>query len=444
MPLRRTYLASFLLLPQIHCMRNFYTGLLLFLAQVYLSFRGVSHFGKYWNPVLLFAVSFAVGYCWLKILTKKNDGSSSDEALSAPSKHNRWLGAFVGMLSMGLCYEELRKLFVKYTPPVQFSDVLPQLEALFTRFTAGVFPYQPVDVVTHVAYPVYMPMHWLPIGISHLLHIDTRWSGYILLVAAAGFYGYFLFQLRRSLMFQIVAVLLPSVALWGYILWGQGDIPVSYELVIAVYYLVLATGLVNRNRWWVAGGLILCLLSRYTLVFWLPLFAVLFWQNEPPRRNIALWLTVTASILLFYVVPFLLKDPTILTQGVAYHNNAAVAEWKGYGEPPVSWTMEQGIHFAKHLHDLTGGDAAHQVFVARVVQASSMLLLLFAGLWGYRRWRRQVNFYDYSLLMLYFFVVFFYAFGPLTYRYYLIVPLSLSAVICGRITMAEQLKRNGL
>lgn len=419
-------------------MKNLFTGLLLFLAQTYLTFRGVVHFGKYWNPVLLFAVSFAVGCWWLRLLLREKTSQKQEDAHSA-SVWKKWAGALVGMLGMALCYEELRKLFVKFGAPDKYSDVLPQLEALFTRYAQGVFPYQPVNLGSYEAYPVYMPLHWLPIGISQFLHMDTRWSGYALLLIAAGIHGYFVFRQNRPLAQQVAAALLPSVALWGFILWGELDIPVSYELVIAAYYLTLAAGLSARNVVWVTAGLVLCLLSRYTLVFWLPLFAVLFWQNETLRRNATLWLTVATSVVVLYIVPFLWKDPTILVKGVAYHNGAAIAEWKGYGDPPVCWTMELGIHFARHLRDMTGGnDVEHQVFIARVVQAAAMLLLLVAGLLGWRRWRGRVNFYDFGLLMLYLFVLFFYFFGPLTYRYYLIVPLSLSAVICGRIMTSRK------
>jgi hypothetical protein len=190
--------------------------------------------------------------------------------------------------------------------------------------------------------------------------------------------------------------------------------------------------------------LILCLLSRYTLVFWLPFFAILLWQNTSFRQNTSVWISVAASALLLYFFPFFMKDPTILAKGIAYHNGAAIDEWRGYGDPPVSWTMEQGIHFARHLKMATSGGAKHQVFVARAVQAATMLLLLFAGLWGWRRWRERIHFLDFSLLMLYLFVLFFYFFGPLTYRYYLIVPMMISAVICGRVLASGGSKRTSL
>jgi hypothetical protein len=414
-------------------MKNQLLGLLLFVAQVYLTFWGVQYFGKDWSPVLLFVVSVGIAWCWLHLMLKKK-AIGQQESTPSPNWQKQAFGAFVGMLGMGLCYEELRKLFVKFPLPTPISDVLPQIETLYTRFVNGEFPYQLVDMGHYAPYPVYMPLHWLPIGISHFFEMDIRWSGYALLVAAGGVSGWFVFKQNRPLFQSILAALLPSVVLWGYILWGEADIPVSYELVIAAYYLVLASGLNGRDLGWVTTGLILCVLSRYTLVFWLPLFAILLWQNTSIRNNASIWLSVAVSVILLYFIPFFLKDPTILSKGISYHNGAAVDEWRGYSS---FWTMEQGIHFARHIKAATSGDATHQVFVARVIQAGAMLFLLFAGLWSWRRWRGRINFYDLSLLMLYCFLWFFYFFGPLTYRYYLIVPMMLSAAIVGRILTSK-------
>jgi hypothetical protein len=349
---------------------------------------------------------------------------------------NKWLGALTGAVSIGLCYEELRKMFVQYKNPRDFSDVIPQLETLYNRFAHGQFPYAPVDMGGYSPYPVYMPLHWLPIGIPEALGIDLRWIGFGLMVLAAGLYGWQIMQGNRPLWSQLLAIVLPSISVWGYILWGEIDLPVSLETVIAAYYLVLASGLGSRKVSWITVGLVLCLLSRYTLVFWIPLFAILFWTNMPRRQNVRVWLTVAASVVLLYVIPFYLKDPTILTKGVAYHNQACEDEWKGYGDPPVSWTMERGIHFAIQLKGILPGDAVHQVFLARVLQGSIMLLLLGLGLWDYRRNRNRIHHLDYSLLMLYVVVLCFYCFGPLTYRYYLIVLHVLAAVVCGKIILA--------
>ena len=412
-------------------MKYFCIGWVLVALQVYLTFNGVQHFEKYWSPVILFIVSISTAWVYLRVLLREKSMLPTTVIALAP----RWqkaLGALVGMVSVGLCYEELRKAFVRYVPH-DYSDVLPQIEMLYARFSTGVFPYSPVPMGNYSPYPVYMPLHWLPVGLPAAFGVDVRWVGFGLLVLAAGLYGWLSVWGDQPLWRQLAALVLPSLSLWGYILWGEMDLPVSLESVIAAYYLVLAVGLVSRRIGWVTAGIILCLLSRYTLVFWLPLFALLLWQNLPRRQNLVLWATVAASVFLVYVLPFYAQDPSILTKGVAYHNLAAVDEWRGYGDPPVSWTMERGVHFAAHLKEVLPGDARQQVLGARVVQALAMLSLLLMGWLGYRRWRNRINFNDFSLLMLYLFILFFYFFGPLTYRYYLIVLHTLAAVLCGQI-----------
>lgn len=413
-------------------MKKILIALLLFLAQIWLTFKGVHVFSKYGSPLIFFAASAGLALLYRVKLAR---GYSMDTPRPAPLR-NKWLGALTGAVSIGLCYEELRKMFVQYKNPRDFSDVIPQLETLYNRFAHGQFPYAPVDMGGYSPYPVYMPLHWLPIGIPEALGIDLRWIGFGLMVLAAGLYGWQIMQGNRPLWSQLLAIVLPSISVWGYILWGEIDLPVSLETVIAAYYLVLASGLGSRKVSWITVGLVLCLLSRYTLVFWIPLFAILFWTNMPRRQNVRVWLTVAASVVLLYVIPFYLKDPTILTKGVAYHNQACEDEWKGYGDPPVSWTMERGIHFAIQLKGILPGDAVHQVFLARVLQGSIMLLLLGLGLWDYRRNRNRIHHLDYSLLMLYVVVLCFYCFGPLTYRYYLIVLHVLAAVVCGKIILA--------
>lgn len=408
-------------------------ALLSFLVLAYLSVRGGHHFGKWWSPVLLLAAAVGLAWAYAHFLLE----NGAPKPVPAAPARQKWLAALVGALGIGLCYEELRKIFVAYTPPSKWSDVLPQLEAQFDRWARGEMPYQSVHFETYDAYPVYMPLHWLPVGLSRFFQMDVRWSGYIILLLAAGLAGWLLARRAKMGWPALLIGLLPSVGLWAFIRWGGLEIPVSYELLIAAYYLVLAAALAAGHTGWVLAGLILCLLSRYTLVFWLPLFALIFWQNRPFSWNLRFWGAVAAAFVLLYAVPFLSKDPSILRTGIEYHNHAAADEWRGGGDPPVSWTMERGIHFAGHMKRLfsDAGSAEAMVFRARAVQAMVMILLFGMGLLAYRRWRGRVDLHQFCLLALHCVVWAFYFFGPLTYRYYLIMPLMISAVMCAQMLL---------
>jgi hypothetical protein len=58
-----------------------------------------------------------------------------------------------------------------------------------------------------------------------------------------------------------------------------------------------------------------------------------------------------------------------------------------------------------------------------------MMLLLGLGLWGFFRWRHRMDVFRYALAMLYTVMACFYLFGPLTYRYYWVVPLALASIM---------------
>lgn len=411
-------------------MKNLLTGFGLFLLQIYLIFGGVRLFGVWINPFLLFGVSVAIGWFYFKAIQVPEKEAIPEEDTNDYAQMGWTLLGVAGVLS---AFGALRHSLRHFSYPREFSDVLPQLETLYLRYADRVFPYGPVDMTGYSPYPVYMPLHWMPIGIPVSMGFDTRWIGYAALVVAIGLYSWQVARWSAAPAAKATALLLPGMAFWAFLLFGDLDLHVTLETLVGAYYLILAAGLISRNLTLTAIGLILCMLSRYTLVFWLPVMAWLLWRERPLRQNIAVWGSVAVAFIALYLVPFYLKDPTILKEGLAYHNHAAVDEWKGYGDPPVSGTFQAGIYFAPHLKAIFGGDMDTKVFWARVVQGSLMLALALGGILLYERKRRHFHWSDFSLLALYACIVCFYSFGPLTYRYYWIVPLLLSAVLCGRI-----------
>ncbi len=413
-------------------MKHLLVGCGLFILQIYLTFLGVSVFNKYINPVLLFAVSMAIpGYLiWLCL------GHSSQPVKQDMIKWwRRGLWALGGLLVAFVAYEEFRKACVKFSEPEKWSDVLPQLHTQYERFSKGEFPYDVVELIGYSPMPVYMPLHWLPIGLAAPLHLDFRLIGFGFFVLSLAIYGWYLAAQSGSTPVRMLVLILPTFPLWAFLRWGQLDLMVSYEVLIGAYYLLLATGLFARQLWLVAIGIILCVLSRYTLVFWLPLFAIILFFEKGWKKSFWVWGALGASILLIYIIPFYLKDPSIFSRGMSYYTGATVAEWQGYGDPPVSYSMESGIHFAAITKAIFSGDMAHRVHLARLVQGTILLSLLVGGWFYYRRWRDRIDFYTFSLIGLYLFVSAYYFFGPLTYRYYYFPLLVLSSVLCGKIIM---------
>ncbi len=413
-------------------MKKVIIPVILLLLQCYVVVYGREWLGLDANPAVLFILFLLVPFYYLSVLKK------GEAPVVKPLAANRLLiGGTIGIAAIAATIPWFDKLFAEYNNPGQLSDVITQLNALYERYTSGKFPYYPIEEYAWHPYPVYMPLNWFPLAVSHWLHFDNRWIGILSIMIANGVWGVYVWRNRVNITTKLLTICMPLFVLVFYINWGSMDISVSLETLIAAYYMILAVGLLQKNIYLITLGLILCVLSRYTLVFWLPLFAMIYWQNVPRKTNLMMWGTIAASVMIFYIIPFYLKDPTILNKGIAYHNSCAISEWRGFGPEHASNTFAPGIYFGSYFKNLLPGNAEQKVYAMRTIQAGIMLLLNIAGLWYYQRNKHRIDYSFFTLLMLFVFLLFFYMFSPLLYKYYHLVTLSVSAILCGAIMLSR-------
>lgn len=380
---------------------------------------------KYIKPVIMFTVSLLMAAIYfIAIQSDKEDRKNIKYGI---------IGVLVGIAPMLLCYQELRGVFDKYVNYVNYSDVIPQIEALYDRFASGKYPYQLVYFPSHIAFPVYLPANWLPIGITRFLDADSRWVGILFLTLAIAVFSWYVFQSKVNLFTKVILAISPSAVIWACV-WDPNfnGMPVTLETLIAAYYLVLAAGLFAKNLPLTVFGIILCLLSRYTLVFWLPTFAYLLWVNLPKKYSYIVW-SVVGTVVVLVLAPFFATHMDSFFEGVKYHNNCAIADMHGYGDDLISWSQESGVSFAPHFRAILNGDAEYKVTTIRYIQGALMILLNIVAIFHYRKVRAKVDFYSFALGYLYLCVLLFYMFSPLTYWYYYLMLWVLSAVLVGNI-----------
>ena len=193
--------------------------------------------------------------------------------------------------------------------------------------------------------------------------------------------------------------------------------------------MILILGLMSRNLTVIIIGLMLITLSRYTLIFWMPMFAILLWLKDGWGQSIKVWGSLALAVIVFYIIPFILQDPTIFFKGIKYHNKAVTGEWLGYGTDRISWTMEKGVYFAKHFKACLSGDMAERSHQARYIQGGMMLVVMAIGLFIYYKIKNRIHYYDFSLAFVFVFIMIFYLFSPLTYVYYYLLPLMIAGVM---------------
>jgi hypothetical protein len=67
-----------------------------------------------------------------------------------------------------------------------------------------------------------------------------------------------------------------------------------------------------------------------------------------------------------------------------------------------------------------------------------MLAMMGLGLLLHKKFKNRINFYDLSLVMLFLFLTFFFMFSPLTYKYYFIPFIMISAVVASKIILLKR------
>lgn len=408
-------------------------AVVLFIVQLFLVLQGARYFGKLLNPFLLFFVSMSIPAYVTWILLKKSPSS----AIHEPTRLGKFWWVFGGIGAFLLTYEEFRKGFHRLKDFASTSDTIPQAQILFDRFINGEYPYAPIPFAGYVLEPIYMPFHWLPAGLTHLLPVDVRFIGWAFVVMAAGVWGYALSKNTGSVWPRLIALFLPVLVLFGSLRFAKGDLTVTYELVIVAYYLVLAAGLLSGNLWVVIAGCVMCLMSRFTLVFWLPLMIYVFYFEMGWKKTIMVAGTLGLSVLIFYIIPFYLEDPKAIERGLTYYMNATVDDWKGSGDPPVSWTQELGVNFSPVFKATFPGDIASRVAIARKLQAIALLITLAMSIWTYHRWKNKLQYYAFLLIALNVIMAVYFAFAPLTYRYYLVPFLMVSAAVVALLVLMD-------
>ncbi len=389
--------------------------------QSFLYIEGPRQLTYLYNPIIFVLVSYSLFHIFF--FTKRIKINFQ----KASTKNQLVLAFFIGIMCLLSSYEELRKIFVHFPLPTPNSDVIGQLETLYTRWADGVFPYSKVTIYHHAPFPVYMPLHWLPMGLSLETGIDTRWSAIIIYIICSAIYMALLLKKSLPLVYNIIIAVLPAFVLWLHIIYLKDDIAVSPEYLIGGYYLLLGAALIKKNISWIVVGVILCILSRYTFVFWLPVLFIYSFKAFGWRKSMMAFGAVVLAVLVLYV-PFLIADPTILKTGLDYHNGCAIGELTPSGDHPMGWTYSYGIHFAIYFRTFFNEMAPEQLgYIIRTCQAAVMLITCFLGIFS----ARSINykFEKNSIAFLYLTTLLFFSFSPLSYRYYYFSLIVLSVLL---------------
>lgn len=302
------------------------------------------------------------------------------------------------------------------------SDVIPMVQHMVQRLLTGEYVYKPIYDFGYMLSPTYMPLHWMPFAIPETMHFDYRWMAFILWSIATAI---LIIQTFKTNNYSVKLLTPIGLYLFYYniFLHDKTVIGNTLELTIAAYYMLLVVG-INKSSAIATGITItLCLMSRYSLVLWLPLwFFVMMVSGE---RTYAIKTTgiVVMLVIIVYVLPFLSKDPHIYGNTISQYLRAAIGEWEhinpSNGKPYQLYSGSGFAHlFYEKLQDWRLEDAIKRLQKVHFLLTAGTSVIL--GIWYWFN-RHKINNRIFLMASFKIYFTIFLAFIQVPYVYLMIV-----------------------
>lgn len=325
----------------------------------------------------------------------------------------------------------------KYPINVNESDIIPFIDEIFIkRFLNNEVVYAPYTGFNYGTFtPGYLPFHWLPFVISHILNAHFHWMVVLVFLFACAIYTKVLLKNIQDKKWLLINSSLPFILLFT-IYFKNGKTAIQcIEIMIMGYYLILSTFLFSNNVLVKSIGLILPFLSRYSFLFWLPIYFYNMLRNNF-KKFLIVAVIFGVMLLLFFIIPFVLPIPEMLKTFNANYTTSILAEWKGQSwQAPTDrpHQLYQGFGLASWFYQFGSGSLLERIELNKnvlfLISILSALLIIFFQ----PKIRKTVGSNMFSLLTLKFMLTIFYAFIMVPYDYLNWVPLVVSIVILSRI-----------
>lgn len=328
-----------------------------------------------------------------------------------------------------------QQLFQQIPINADQSDVIPTIEILVERLLNKHWVYQPIEDFDYFLPVTYLPVQWMVFVPAGYFGFDYRWIAFGIWVI-----GMFCIIIRgfrlQNPLFQLLLPLL-LLGVYGLILTKRDDILYNtVETMVAGYYLILIVALNQKRAIWLGMAFAICLLSRYSLIIWLPLWAFVMFVS---RNRSAMWITIGTTVLLvllIYVLPFLSKDWNAFMAGYRYYSKAAIGEWTALNlniMKPFHLNTGTGIAFwfaEQYKDDLAKGLEILQ----RTHLIACLLTVTGLGIWYWRN-KRKIDYRIFLLASFKIYLTVFLFFIQVPYTYLMVVGNFVSIAL-----WAEQLR----
>jgi len=403
---------------------------LLLLGQTSLTAGYRNYYGPFYSPLVwtfsgVILCLLALGYLFLR----RDPKPTGPKPVFPLERELPLLVLLLGSLFAGA---ELAEILPKYPIDPQISDIIPALELYVTRFLAGEPVYAPMDFGGWTVIPNYLPLRWMVFVPAEWLGMDYRWWSFLVFIGSLTPWYIRISRSEISPAWRVALSLLPMLVLFLLLVGDTVFFGMTVELMFVAFYLGLGYALTQRSPVLLGIMVLFCLLSRFSFSFWLPVFFLAYWIQQGWRKTLLASGIIGAGVVLIYILPYLSKDWSQFSDGMAYYRSAAGDHWlpEVWQKPDeLPFYVGNGLSFTYHFYSLPDGELADKLAWAQEsLKYGGVMtaLLLFAGYWWVPLFRKNWRLYWWIGLILYLYV--FYSFMYLPFPYLFMLPVLLFSV----------------
>lgn len=393
----------------------------------------VNTLGPYFSPIVFAGCGIGIAWLYLRIATQP-----ADEATLPNPKKIRLVRLMQWGLFLVLSYLVISSLkhywwyHLTYGDTKSSSDIIPQIKTLVQRWMNGGQPYYTIQFMGYDLFPTYLPMQWIPYMLCEWAQKDYRWIPTLVLWLASLWYFVRTSRQYSKLSWELLIPIWPLVIWWVYIQHDWKVFVFAVEGLIVAYYLVVAEALHKRNALVLAFGISVCLLSRYSIIFWVPLCMVLLYVSGKQRSAVQIGVVALMFGFFLYWLPFLRIDPSIFIQGYTYHTNAALGEWtRDMQVFDGSVYLRNGLGFTSYALAWIPGTLAQKLAIYKNIHLLACIMVVTGMGWYYIKHRTRYDAYVFLLFSFKVYLVFFYVFIQIPYKYLMFLPVMISVSLLG-------------
>lgn len=388
----------------------------------------------YLNPLLLISFTILSSYFAFQIALTE----SQDRVKVQNFKIKNYILVEIGLIAlMSIILIWCHYLFLEIPNNPNSSDIVPSIELYVKRFVNFEYPYKPMNFGNWTVQPNYFPLRWIPFVFSEFLKIDYRYSPIILLFIVLFFIRLKEFRNQSLSIKLILTQLFPFFIVVLILYFLKIEFLLSAEFLIIFYYLIFLLLLNSKNTFLIALGISLCLLSRYTLVFWLLFYGFYFFNTYGKKEFIKLNLYI---ILFFALIfgPYLVYDINqSLLNGLKYYEISArgiwnTASWQNIGDKPHH--LKHGLNFSIYSYKWFYPNIDKAFQFMKIIHLILVILIPIAFIGWYQKIKTKIkDEYLFIVQSFKFYIVMFFMFFSAPFPYLFFVPLFINILTINRV-----------